>query len=171
MDMHYLLTVVLPAIIVVVLGFGIERLLTLLITRFGAKHELSAAQSYRMKAIARWSLVVLVVFIVAGIFGLGLSNIWLTISTLAVTILIGFFAMWNILSNLLSFAIIILTRQFDVGDRVTILPENISGEAVYIGVIHTKLQTEDRDRIFIPNITFPTRFTQVSRTKGFERPN
>ena len=103
--------------------------------------------------------------VVAGIFGIGVRSIWISLAAFIAMMLVGFFAAWSLLSNLLAFLIIVLTRPVRVGDKVAIMPENLAGELIDINLIYSKLRATEDDEILVPNVTFLTKFILVSSKK------
>ena len=165
MDMNYFLKFVLPAIIAIVVAVVVERVLSGLISRYERKKGLKKDHSQLLRLIIRWSIIVTLVIVVASIFGIGVGNLWATMAGILAMVIIGFFAMWSILSNILATIVILVSRPFHIGDRVTILPENLSGEAIEIGLLYSKLRTDAGEIMTVPNITFLTKFVSVLSPK------
>ncbi|MDP2730408.1 MAG: mechanosensitive ion channel family protein [Dehalococcoidales bacterium] len=165
MDMTYFLKVILPTIIVIVLAVVAERILSSLISRYSRTRGLPTSHAYLIKLVARWSVVVVVIIMVASIFGAGVGSLWATITGILAMVIIGFFAMWSVLSNVLATVVVLVARPFVIGDRITILPENISGKAIDINLLYGKLRTDDGQIMIVPNITFLTKFVSVASSK------
>jgi len=161
MDMSFFLTVILPAIIVVILGIIVERVLTALISRSGKKKGMPTSHIQLTKLILRWILFIVVVIVVVGIFGINVTNLWVAITGVIAMALVGFFAVWSILGNILATLVILIWHPFKVGDKIAILPEAISGEASEINLLFTRMRTEEGDIITVPNLTFVTKFIKV----------
>lgn len=165
MDMSYFLGVILPMIIAIVIGIVLERILIVSISRYGKKRGLSKSRIHLIKLVIRWAIIIIVIVVVASIFGVGIGNLWATLAGLLAMVIVGFFAIWSILSNLLLTIIILLIRPFNIGDRVTILPENLSGEATDINLMYSILKKDDGEMMTVPNITFLTKFVSVAPQK------
>ena len=163
--MNYYITVIVPVIAVIIIGIVIERILSRLISRSGQKKKMRIPDVHLIKLIVRWFLFIIVLVIVAGIFGISVTNLWITVTGIVAMALIGFFAVWSILSNTLATLVVLLWRPFKIGNKITILPEEISGEVVELNLFFTKLKTEEGDTISIPNVTFVTKFIRVSSRK------
>ena len=163
--MNYFLTVILPVIIAILVGFVLERVMTVIVSRSGKKRGMRPSHIHLFGLILRWILGIVVVVVIAGIFGVSLANLWVAITGIVAMALIGFFASWSILGNILSTLIVLIWRPFQVGDTVTILPEELSGEAVDLNLIFTKLKTPEGDMINVPNTTFVTKLVKVSTGK------
>ena len=165
MDMSYFWRVILPVIIAIVVAIIVERILVTSLSRYGRKISLPKSHSHLIKLIIRWSIIVILIIVVASIFGVGIGNLWATLAGIIAMVVIGFFAMWSVLSNVLAAVIILIARPFSIGDKVTILPENISGEAIDVNILYSKIRTNEGDIITVPNITFLTKFVSISVSK------
>jgi len=164
-NMTYFLQVVLPALIAIVIGVIVERVLAALVSRFGKRRALDPSHIHLIKLIIRWLIIIVLVIVVAGIFGIGAQSIWISLGAFIAMMLVGFFAAWSILSNLLAFLIIMVVRPFLIGDKVTVMPENIAGKIIDINLLYHKLKTEEGDEILVPNVTFVTKSILVSSKK------
>lgn len=162
MTTEYFMRVILPALATIVAVVAGQRILYGLLARYGRRKGLPQSHSFMIRIVIKWSAVVVVVLMVATIFGIGVDNIWATLTAMAAMVIIGFFAMWSVLSNILATMVILIARPFSIGDRVTVLPENISGRAVDINLLYSKLKTPDGEVIIVPNITFLTKFVSVA---------
>jgi len=67
---------------------------------------------------------------------------------------IGFVAVWSILSNALCALMLMLTRPFDVGDTIEIVPDGIKGKVVNFSLLFTTLRETEARVIQVPNNTF-----------------
>ena len=160
--MDYFIRTVLPAIIVIVVGVISERIISVLLSRYSRNKELSQSHTHLVKMVFRWLAVLVVVIIVASIFGIGIGNLWATITAVAAMVIIGFFAIWSVLSNILATVVVLLAKPFSIGDRVTILPENLTGQVIDINLLYTKLKTSDGEVLTVPNISFLTKFVSIA---------
>ncbi len=163
--LSYFLIVVIPVIVAVAIGIVLERIVTNLISSYGKRKGLPPSPVHLMKLLIRWVIVIVVIITVAGIFGIGLANLWIAISTIISMVIIGFFAVWSVLSNILATLIVMVWRPFQIGDKVAILPENLSGEIIDMNLIFSKLKTDEGDIINIPNNTWITKFTKIYTKK------
>jgi small-conductance mechanosensitive channel len=158
----YFLTVLLPAIIAVVIGIIIWRIIESRISKFGKEKDIPQSSIHLMRLIVRYILILVIIIAVAGIFGISLGNLWISISTIVLGSLIALFASWSLISNILATMIIMIWRPIEIGNKVTILPENISGELIDINMFFSKLKTQEGDTIQIPNVSFVTKFIKIS---------
>ena len=162
MDTEHLHVAAIIAGIAILIGFLTERLICSTLSAYGTRRHLPVTHIHLIRLIARWSIIIIVALIVFSIFGIAIANLWITMSAVALATLIAFFAGWSLLSNILATFLVLIWRPFQIGDKVTILPDNLSGEARDINLFFTELRTGEGDILRIPNVTFFQKFTQVS---------
>lgn len=163
--MTYFLQVVLPALMAIVIGVIVERILASLVSRFGKRRALDPSHIHVIKRIIRWLIIIVLVIVVAGIFGISAQSIWISLGAFIAMMVVGFFAAWSILSDLLAFLITMIVRPFRIGDRVVVMPQNIAGEIIDMNLLYHKLKTEEGDGILVPNLTFITKSISVTSKK------
>lgn len=160
-DLTYFLEVIVPALVAVVVGVIIEQFLESQISSLSEK-GVPDFHVHRVKVVVRWLTVIVLVIVVAGIFGVSVGSLWVSISAILAMMLVGFFAGWSILANLLASILVMVWQPFEIGDRITVLPEDISGEIVDMNLFYGRIRTDDGDIVNVPNITFVTKFIKVS---------
>ena len=165
MSMSYFLSTILPVIVCLIVAIVLERVLTVVISRYGQRRNIAKSHVHLMKLVVRWAIVAVFVIVVAGIFGMGIGSLWATITGFVALVVIGFFAVWSILSNVLATLLILVLRPFQIGDRIAILPENLAGEVIDMNLMYTKLTTDEGDTISVPNNMFITKFIKVYSKK------
>jgi len=139
----------------------LERVLAVLISRFGRRRELDPSSVHLIKITIRWLIIVVLVIVVAGIFGIGLQAIWVSIAAFLAMVVVGFFAAWSMLSNIFAAVLLLILRPIRIGDKVSIMPENISGKVTDIGMIFTRVESDEGDAVNIPNNLLMQRFLKV----------
>lgn len=72
-----------------------------------------------------------------------------------------FIAFWSILGNILAALVLMIWRPFQIGDKISILPEGVSGEAVETNLFFTKIKTEEGDMVSVPNTLVMQKFIKV----------
>jgi len=159
--MQYFLSTVLPALIAIAVAIVLERVLAVLISRFGRRRELDPSSVHLIKITIRWLIIVVLVIVVAGIFGIGLQAIWVSIAAFLAMVVVGFFAAWSMLSNIFAAVLLLILRPIRIGDKVSIMPENISGKVTDIGMIFTRVESDEGDAVNIPNNLLMQRFLKV----------
>ncbi len=157
----YILEVVLPAVIVLVGALALERFLTKKISEYGEEKKVPKTNIHAVKVIVRWTIVIALILIEVTILGIGIGRLWLVVSSIAAMIIIGFVALWSVLGNILAGLVLMMWRPFHIDDRVTILPENISGRAIDINLFFTKIEDDDGDTVSIPNTQVMQKFLKV----------
>ena len=148
--------------IAILIGFVAERLMCRAISNYGKRRRIPIAHIHMMRLIVRWGVIIICIMVAFSVFGIAIANLWITMSAIALATLIAFFAGWSLLSNVLATFLVLLWRPFQLGDKITILPDNLSGEARDINIFFTELRTTDGDLLKIPNVTFFQKFTMVS---------
>jgi small-conductance mechanosensitive channel len=83
-----------------------------------------------------------------------LADAWSTLTALFAVIGAGFIATWSILSNSFCALVLLVTRPFQVGDEIEMLPEQLRGQVVDFNLIFTILLCDDGSTIQIPNNLF-----------------
>jgi len=160
-SMDYFLGTVLPALIAIAVGIVVERVLAILVARFGRRRELDPSSVHLIKLIIRWLIIIVLVIVVAGIFGIGLQGIWVSIAAFLAMVVVGFFAAWSMLSNIFAAVLLLILRPIRIGDKVSIMPENIPGKVTDIGMIFTRIESDEGDAVNIPNSLLMQRFIKV----------
>jgi len=163
MNPEYLMNFVIPAAIVIVAALLINLIISTIIKKAAKRKHIPISQTQMARLMVRWGVIILMVVIVASIFGVGIGKLWQTLAGVIAMILIGFFAMWSVLSNVFATFVILISRPFRIGDTITIMPENISGVAHDVGLLYCKLKTSEGEVVIIPTITFLTKFTVVKK--------
>jgi MscS family membrane protein len=138
---------ILWAIIFVVAGFYIIRLITKILDRFAER-----STSYRITLkgivpvirISGW--IIIIYILIAGIFKPPIATIIAV--TASVGIAVGFAAQ-DILKNIFGGIMILFDRPFLVGDKIEV--GNYYGEVIKIGLRSTKIVTPDDSTVTIPN--------------------
>ena len=111
-------------------------------------------------------LVVLALLAIVAIAGFEVGSIWQFITALLAMVAIGFVAVWSMLSNVLATLVILIWRPFNVGEWITLLPEEIEGQVVDINFIYTILRGADGTRTAVPNNLFAQKFIRRQTVRG-----
>ncbi|HLP80329.1 MAG TPA: mechanosensitive ion channel domain-containing protein [Acidobacteriota bacterium] len=112
------------------------------------KHAHLVRQLLRLILAIFFTLVILVVW-----FGSRIENVWITITSIIGVVAVGFFAVWSVLSNIVCGVILLLIRNIEVGDHVTLLEPKCSGVIEEIGLFYIVL-TSKQGTLHIPNNVF-----------------
>ncbi len=124
----------------------------------------SVKKTWKVRGYVRERLIVVrraTSFILIIVFGLILSSIWgidqseiiLFVTSILTVIGIAFFAQWSILSNITAGLILFFNNDIRYGEYLTVLEKdnNINGIVIEIGVLFTRLKTDEGKVISIPN--------------------
>ncbi len=96
-------------------------------------------------------IVIAVVITVGLVWGVGPRSIWVSLTGILTLVVIGFFAVWCILSNVVAGLILLISRPFDIGDEVLFLPENVQGTVTNITSLFLVLKDSEGSPVTIPN--------------------
>ncbi len=128
-----------------------------------------------VKNVMRWLLIIAVIAASFQQVGIKITNILTALVTIAGMIAIGFIAVWSILSNVLCSMMLIMFRNFDVGDEIEIVEpvggSGLKGRVVGFNVMFTTL-AESGDAVDaamltqIPNNIF---FQKILRRKAGQK--
>ena len=136
----------LPAIIILVIGILIIRLVMKLITGALKRTHLEGSAQTLIKALLRVVLYVLLGLTIAEKLGIDTTGIVALTSVLTLAVSLS---VQNALTNIIGGFTLLSTKPFSIGDFVEIAGQ--SGSIQSIGLTYTKLCTVDNKIISIPN--------------------
>ena len=142
----YLVSGVLPAVILLVVGILIIRMVMCIVNRMLKGSKLEKAAHGLIKTVIRIILYGLLMLIVASKLGIDVTGIVALASVLTLAISLS---VQNALTNLISGFTLLYTKPFSSGDYVEIAGQ--SGTVQEIGLTYTKLATPDNKSVSIPN--------------------
>ena len=148
LGLDYAASKLLPAVILLVAGILIARLVMGVIQKFLDKSKLEKAAHSLIKSLARVALYLLLGLTVASKLGIDVTGVIALASVLTLAISLS---IQNMLANVIGGFTLLYTQPFHSGDYVDIGAD--SGTVVEIGMSYTKLQTPDSKIISIPNST------------------
>ena len=137
---------VLHAVLVLVIGLLIIRVVTKLLQGGLEKSHLEKAAHSLILSLARAAMYVLLFLIAASQMGIDVSSIVALASVLTLALSL---ALQNMVSNLIGGFVILYTHPFHSGDYVEIAGQ--SGTVQEINMTYTRLATFDNKLISIPN--------------------
>ena len=104
-------------------------------------------------AIAFWIALISLTLIIFFLGGVNLNNIWVYLGGFLSVVAIELFAVWSILSNIISGIFIFIMNPFKTGSKIKLYDPEVQATVVNINLMFTEL--EDDDGIFnVPNNTF-----------------
>lgn len=103
--------------------------------------------------ILNFFLLISVVFILLGIWGIDKERLILFISSVLTIIGVAFVAQWSILSNITAAFILFFNHPMKIGDQIKVLEKDFVIEGVIddITSFFVHIKTLDGERITIPN--------------------
>jgi small-conductance mechanosensitive channel len=110
----------------------------------------------------RYLLLLVVSLVVLQRLGV-LANAWGMITAVLAMVAIGFFAVWSVLSNLMSTLFLLVARPFRAGDTLELIPEGIKGKVIDLSFTFTTLREEHGDLIRVPNNQFLQKMIRIQR--------
>ena len=153
-----LLSSLVQALILFVLGFFIARLARLAVTRTFAK---TISRQQLMLLRRGVSYTILILFTASAVRELGFDLSVLLGAAGIATVAIGFASQTSV-SNLISGLFLVLERAVEVGDAITV--DGTTGEVLSVDLLSTKLRTFDNLLVRVPNETLvKTKITNLNR--------
>ena len=137
---------IIGAIIILLIGLKAASWLAALVVRFGEKKGLDLTLIKFIAGVVKAITIIFVVIIALGKFGISIAPFIAAIGAIAFG---GSLAIQGPLSNYGAGIAIILSRQFVVGDTITV--KGINGQVEDIHLAATILTNEDGEKIIIPN--------------------
>lgn len=142
----YAVSSVLPAVILLVAGILLIRLVISIVNKLLTDSKLEKAAHKLIKAAIRAVLMILLGLIVADKLGIDVTGVVALASVLTLAISLS---VQNALANLISGFTLLYTKPFASGDYVEIAGQG--GTVMEIGLTYTKLATPDNKSVSIPN--------------------
>jgi len=137
---------VIGALIILVIGIYVARWLSNMVVRICQKRDLDVTLTSFVGNLTKILVLVFVVIITMGQFGISIAPFIAAIGALAFG---ASFAIQGPLANYGSGLAIIMARPFVVGNTINV--KEVSGVVEEISLAYTYLTTEDEERITIPN--------------------
>ena len=144
----FTLYTLLPAVIMLVLGILVIRIIKNVARRLLANSRLEKAAHSLILSLTCTVLYILLGLMVASSLGIDVTGIVALASVLTLAVSLS---VQNFLTNVIGGFMLLYTQPFHSGDYVEVGAE--AGTVVEIGMTYTKLQTPDNKVISIPNAT------------------
>jgi len=127
--------------------------------------------------IVKAILIVIVILLSLGFFGVSVSTLWAALSGVLALIALGFVAVWSVLSNILCSVLLIVFAPFRIGDEIEIQEPtanfSIRGKVVSINMLMTSLEVADTfnpdaeaNIMRVPNNIFFQKYVRCIPGKG-----
>lgn len=142
----FLVKQALPAVIILVIGILMIRLLLSIVGKALAKSKLEKAAHSLIRSVLRIVLYGLLGLVIASYLGIDVTGVIALASVLTLAVSLS---VQNMLTNLIGGFTLLYTKPFVSGDFVEIAGQ--SGTVREIGLTYTKLSTADNKIVSIPN--------------------
>ncbi len=137
---------ILPALLILAIGFLIVKLLLKLFDRALQRSKLDKTMFTFVKTVMRILLYAILLLVAASALGIDVTSLVAILSVVSLAISL---AVQNALSNVVGSVTLLATHPFHVGDYVQIGAD--AGTVEEITMSYTKIVTPDGRRIYIPN--------------------
>ena len=140
----------------------LSRFLNRWLTNLQGHLNLSDETNFIINRVITTVFLVLTVFIVLDVWGIGLGGVWAVLVSAITLVGVGFIATWAMISNFTASFFLVLWRPFHVGQTVEMLPENLKGRVMDRNLMFTTLSEESGSVLQIPNNLFFQKIFRVS---------
>jgi len=167
-------------------GFGVERLIiTALIVVAGlllvrlARRKMRARLRQLHKerdlpfetvvTIERWAVALLwmvVALVLLNYWNVQFGNLWATLISILGVMGVALLATWTMASNMTAGTLLAITKPFELGQNIEVLPEGVKGRAIDRNMMFTTLREADGNTVTIPNNLI---FQRIVRCEGGRR--
>jgi len=137
---------VLPAVVLLLVGLIVIRIIMKLVGKALEKSRLEKAAHTLIKSVIRVGLYLLLILTVASSLGIDVTGVVALASVLTLAVSL---ALQNALSNVVGGFTLLSNKPFVSGDFVEIAGQ--SGTVLEVGLTYTKLSTADNKTVSIPN--------------------
>ena len=145
--LNYFITILI-AIIVFAIGRRIVKFILKVLNKWMQRRQVEISVAKFIMSLSGFALNILLIFIVAGILGVGTSSIVALVGSAGLALGL---ALQGSLSNLAGGVLILLLKPFRIGDYIIALGEE--GTVENIDIFYTRILTTDNKVIVIPNGT------------------
>lgn len=142
---------ILASIVLIIVWTVLALLSNGAIKRFAERREIKPYRWRVAQRISKALLLFLAAIIVLSLWGLDVKNVGVILSSVLGLVAIGFVAVWSILSNVLAGFCMFISDAFRIEDRITILPDEISGTVSQMKLMFVVLEDDDGNLLHVPN--------------------
>jgi small-conductance mechanosensitive channel len=96
------------------------------------------------------------------IWGVSVGGLWTLLASAAAIVGVGFLATWTMISNVTASFFLAFWRPFHLGDKIEMLPENLSGRVIDRNLMFVVVREDGGAVIQIPNNLFFQKIFKVS---------
>lgn len=121
------------------------------VARYGKRRGLAPARCKATVKLLNGLILFIALIVLLFIWGIDLKNFGIFLSSILGLVAIGFFAVWSILSNILAGLFLFMSDTFRLEDKITVLPDDISGTVKEIKLVFVVLEDDNGDVLHVPN--------------------
>jgi small-conductance mechanosensitive channel len=107
-------------------------------------------------------LWIIAAMLMLEIWGVSVGGLWTLLASAAAIVGVGFLATWTMISNVTASFFLAFWRPFHLGDKIEMLPENLSGRVIDRNLMFVVVREDSGAVIQIPNNLFFQRMFRVS---------
>lgn len=139
------LTVAAQVLLILVLAWLVQRLVTRGITRLDARYTLLPPEILLpLRGLLRWFIIGSAMMLVLERLGVSAEVLWAALTGFAAVAAVAFFAIWSVLSNMFCAVLIFGMGPFRIGDTVELLDSGdkpgIKGRVIGVNLFYTTLE-------------------------------
>lgn len=120
----------------------------------GRRRAMSRGYGVMLQRITTWFLWLIVWVVVLRVWGVDVTAVWTTFVSLLAVIGVGMLAVWAMVSNITARFFIWFWQPLQLGQRIEIFPESLTGEVIEENLMFTELRQDDGQIVVIPNNLF-----------------
>ena len=139
-------------------GYFIYILVCRALKKIAAKGFLDYQLRIILGGIVKWILIVVVILLCLGFFGVSVGTLWAALSGMLALIAVGFIAVWSVLSNILCSILLIIFPPFRIGDEIEIQEPTsnffVRGKVVGTNMLFTSLEATPKTRLTPPSSAY-----------------
>lgn len=141
------------ALIAALIFYVLAKFISRIIMNVAARHSPNDLRAVYINRIVNIGITFWGVMVVCFIFGLGLSDISVFLSSIFAVVGVALFAQWSILSNVTASMLIFFGFPYKIGDSIRIVDkdDDISGVIIEISMFHVIIRRLNGDIINYPN--------------------
>ena len=150
-------------LLIILLSWVAQRILTRAISRLGARYSLLPPEVLQpLLGLVRWLIMGSALLMVLERLGVSSTVLWTALTGFTAVAAVAFFAIWSVLSNMFCALLIFTMGPFRIGDTVEVIDSadkpGVKGRVIAINLFYTTLQdlTEDASGavLQVPNSLF-----------------
>lgn len=159
----------LQSLMAIVVAWLVFHLFSRGLSKIGNRGLLPAELHRIMRSLTKWLILIVLLLVVLGLFGISVANFWAALSGVLVLLAIGFVAVWSLLSNLLCSVLLLIFAPFRIEDEIEIQdpgsPVKVRGHVLDINMMFTTLRVTDESEmeslLRVPNNVFFQKYVRT----------